>query len=111
MWENCEVFNPDTDTFEIKRLAKGISLEDTALCFGYEYAELPETDQRFLRATHTKGRLENCVEAAEHLFTQMQNSRNGGSLAIQYLQNYSTDWPKEGLAGAGAGLNFKVLLE
>lgn len=111
MWEDCKVFKPETDGFEIRRIAAGVSVEDAARYFGYELKELPEVDQRFLKAMHTRGRVAGCVEAADHLFTQMRTARNGGALAVQYLQTFSDDWPSEGAGVPGSGLNFKVVLE
>lgn len=110
MFENCTIFNPNIDALEIKHNSRGISLEDTARCFGYEFAELPEPDQRFLKAMHMRGRAEGLSEAADHLFSQMKTARNGGALAVQYLQNFSEDWPTEGIGTGGNGLNFKVVL-
>ena len=107
---DCEVFDTNIDHVEIKRISKGISLDDCARCFGYELEELPEADRRFLKAMHTRGRAEGLTEAVDHLFSQMKTARNGGALAVQYLQNFTDDWPKEGIGTGGAGLNFKVLL-
>jgi len=110
MFEKCEIFKVNSDGFEIRRIAKGTSLEECAQCFGYTLEELPEADRRFLIAMHARGRAEAKVEAVDAFFEKMKATQNGGSLAWQYLAAFADDWPKDGVASAKDGLSFKVIL-
>lgn len=111
MFDNCEIFNPEEDGFEIRRIAKGVSLEEAAQCFGYDFEELPKDDQRFLRAMHARGRAEAKVNACENFFEKMRSSPNGGQLAAQYLALFGDEWPRDGVSVQDNGFSFKVMLD
>lgn len=109
--KELEVFDPATDEFEIRRIAKGVSLEEAAQCFGYELNELPEADHRFLKAQWSRGRAEAKVEAVENLFTHMKSGKDAGQLSIRYLSTFGEEWPSDGVSATKDGLAFKVVLD
>ena len=106
---DCKVFKKN-DEYEIRTLARGMTMQEIANCFGYDYAELNEFDVRYLRAHWTRGRKAGIAQAVEDLFVQMKHPKTGADVCLNYLTRFADDWPEDGVA-AGAGFNFKVLME
>ena len=107
--ENCKVFQKN-DEFEIRTLARGMTREEVATCFGYDFSELEDADRRYLNAHWTRGRKAGIAQAVEDLFVQMKHPKTGADVCLNYLTRFADDWPEEGVS-AGAGFNFKVLME
>ena len=107
--ENCEFFQ-DGDEYEIRSLARGLTKEEVVNCFGAELCDLKDGDKRFLLAHFTRGRAEGKRQALEDLFGHMKNQKYGNQVCLEYLTRFADDWPEEGVS-AGAGFNFKVLME
>ena len=107
--DNCEFFQ-NGDDYQIRQLARGLSKEEIANSFGEEYSELKEGDRKFLLAHFTRGRTAGKSQALEDLFSHMKNQRYGNQVCLQYLTRFADEWPEEGVS-AGAGFNFKVLME
>lgn len=105
------IFDPLVDGREIRRLAKALSLEEIANCYGFYLNELSKEDTQFLLKMHSQGRAEAVMTAAETLFSRMQDQKSGGPLAIDYLTKFGAEWPDEGVAGTTNGISFKVLMD
>ena len=106
-----EVFE-QVDEYDIRDLARGLTLEECANYYGFEkLSDLPTYDQQYLRAHHTRGRVGGKRQAVEELFCQMKNPRTGGNLALQYLTRFADDWPTDGVGASASGFNFKVILD
>lgn len=102
----------EEDGYEIRRIAKGVSLEECSVCTtGLDLDELHKEDQRFIRMNHARGRAEGKVEAVDNFFEKMRTSPNGGTLAAQYLATFADDWPADGIATTQQGMSFKILLD
>ena len=101
----------EEDLLHIEIKSKGLTLEECFDFLGVDEKDVPENELYIAKRIHRKGRAAGISNACDSLFTSM-NARNGGSVAMDYLNQLSDTFSVSATpSGSASGFNFQVNLQ
>lgn len=106
---NCENFDEDM-LIRIEDLAAGLSEVEALAFFGLKDEDLNAAERRYFKTAYQRGLSKAKQMATEKLFAAMSD-RNGGALALRYLQIFGEKFPAEedGTLASNNGYTLKIV--
>ena len=106
---NCENFDEDM-LMRVEDLAAGLSEEEALTFWGLKMEDLNRAELRYFKLAYARGLSKAKQAATEKLFAAMSD-RNGGALALKYLQIFGDRFPvdEEGNVASGNGFSLKII--
>jgi hypothetical protein len=108
---NCENFDEDM-LIRIEDLAAGLSETEALSFWGLKDEDLNNAERRYFKLAYQRGLAKAKQAATEKLFSAMSD-RNGGALALRYLQLFGEKFPADddGRLASGNGFSLKIVKE
>ena len=106
---NCENFDQDM-LMKVEDLAMGLSENEALSFFGLCFDDLNDAEVMYFKNAYKRGLAKAKHKATEKLFAAMSD-RNGGSVAMKYLQIFGDRFPADenGAIATGNGFSLKIV--